>query len=49
MFKRLYHWIRWSRSKGCRHCCLFCAYWEWCKDDGGAVITEGGDVDADKR
>lgn len=33
--KRLIHWIFQSRKKDCRSFCLFCEYWNICRNDKG--------------
>lgn len=31
MVERLRHGLFRSRRKGCRHCCLWCEYWDICR------------------
>lgn len=31
MIKRLRHWLIEARKKKCRHCCLWCEYWDICR------------------
>lgn len=31
IFGRLKHWLK--KNKGCSHCCLFCEFYDECKDD----------------
>lgn len=33
MIKRLRHWLIEARKKKCRHCCLWCEYWDICRWD----------------
>lgn len=33
MLKRLYLWISWSRYLRCKHCCLWCKYYQNCVDE----------------
>lgn len=32
-FKRLIYWIKNPHKKACRDCCLFCKFYDTCKDD----------------
>lgn len=33
MIKRLYLWVSWSRYLRCKHCCLWCKYYQDCIDE----------------
>lgn len=33
MIKRFIYWLTHSHKKVCKHCCLFCKFYEYCKDD----------------
>ena len=33
MFKRIYLWFGWSRYLRCKHCCLFCKYYDECVNE----------------
>ena len=34
MIERIKHWIRESRRKHCRHCCIWCEYYDICSSEG---------------
>ena len=33
MIKRFIHWVKESRRKKCKHCCVTCEYYERCKKE----------------
>lgn len=33
MIERLRHWIFEAKKKKCKHCCLWCEFWDLCKGD----------------
>ena len=39
-FKRLKYWLTHPHKKSCPHCCLFCKWYDVCKDDNEEEAEE---------